>query len=159
LKEDGSLEEESIIRRVSLVLYMIMILNIVLLFINLLRQWLKIQHQLSFEDKQQSDRSLLTKDQIFSQVIQSVLFLAHPSPFLIGKQIVIENPNIGSDIYYHYNDIFHILQCSKTYIIIRGILETSYFSSNRGRRVWYVLLNNEVRSTTAKTEKYSHLNP
>jgi hypothetical protein len=70
-------------------------------------------------------------------VIRCAALFCHPSPFFLGRKLSFENVNLaGESLYHDINDIFHIMQVYKVYIIIRSLLTSSFYQSARAQRVW-----------------------
>ena len=106
-----------------------------MMIINIFRMALKFKYRI-VKKEINSKAQFLTKRRISKLIIESILIMIHPSPFIVGKFMITFNPIVSSEIYYHYNDPLHLIQFYKIYIIIRSFLMLSPYSTNRARRVW-----------------------
>ena len=109
-----------------------MLISLFLSLMNYIRQAIIIKYDRMINDKPPRKTWWY---RIF-KVMESLLILVHPSPFLIGYQIPIYNRVIGATIYYNVNDFMHLAQIYKVYLIVRSLLIHSKYQSPRAQRVW-----------------------
>lgn len=71
----------------------------------------------------------LTKTKISEMILESILIMMCPLPFLSQQYFCPMNPNIDQEACYSYNDILHIAQLYKLFFIIKAFSITSEFAN------------------------------
>jgi potassium intermediate/small conductance calcium-activated channel subfamily N protein 2 len=114
-------------------LWMLFLISSILVMLNLSRK-LMVNKFKELTTGKRSDATLMSR---FMTLIRCIALFCHPSPFFLGKKLSFENVNLaGENLYHDINDIFHILQVYKVYIVVRALLTSSAYQSDRAQRVW-----------------------
>ncbi|KRX03311.1 hypothetical protein PPERSA_05669 [Pseudocohnilembus persalinus] len=90
--------------------------------------------------KEVSQRStLLNTGQIYHLILEFILVIIHPSPFLIGQKFTFVNswagPITQQQVHYFYNEILSLLGICKLFIVVRTLLLSTKWFSNSSNRV------------------------
>lgn len=109
-------------------LWMLFLISCILVMLNLSRK-IMVNKFKELTTGKRSDSTFSTR---MMTIIRCLALFCHPSPFFLGKKLIFENVNLaGENLYHDVNDIFHIMQVYKVYIIIRSLLTSSQYQSAR----------------------------
>ena len=108
LEFNYKVEDQSNTKRITNILLIVSVINILMIIINVLRYKL-LNKLFIMKGKREPGETLSTAGELSWVYIESFLIFMGPSPFLIGLKYHTENIIIASDIYYMYNDSLHII--------------------------------------------------
>lgn len=111
-----------------------MMITPIIVVLNLLRQYLYFRFK-QVKKVYSIKKNLWTKTRIATLILQSVIILIHPNVLFLGYRITSYNRTVAANIYYNLNDIALVFQYYKIFIIFRGVVNNSYYSSNRAYRI------------------------
>ena len=78
---------------------------------------------------------LFSTGRIWPLALEILLTLLHPYPWLVGEGVVVPNPIIGLDIYYHTNDFFNMLSLVRIIWIFPKMINFTVWRSNSAQRI------------------------
>ena len=111
-----------------------MMITPIIVVLNLLRQYLYFRFK-QVKKMYSIKKNLWTWRRIVSLILQSLVILIHPNILLLGYKVTMYNKTVAAEVYYNLNDIALVFQYYKIFIIFRGILNNTYYSSNRAYRI------------------------
>ena len=119
-------------------------INIMMVIINILRYVLRNRFKIIKMEKPPGT-TLWESGRMPFIITESLFILIGPCHWFIGKKFFTYNRIIAEEIYYMYNDILHVIQLYKIWLIARSILQNSRYASNRSHRICQMY---DTKSTT-----------
>ena len=129
-----NLQKLTDLEKIRFLLYIVMMITPIIVVLNLLRQYLYFRFK-QVKKMYSIKKNLWTWSRIINLFIQSLLILVHPNILLLGNRVTMYNKTVAAEIYYNYNDVALVFQYYKVFIIFRGLLNNTYYSSNRAYRI------------------------
>lgn len=96
------------IKRITKMLVLIGLINIMLVCINILRSYLHRQF-LVMKRLRDESMAMWSKNDIFMIMLENLMILSGPNIFLVGSKLPMQGLVFGVEVYYMKNDLFNII--------------------------------------------------